>query len=95
MHRGMTKTIAKRISAGLVGLAALAGCAGAQSAEDYRASLQTVTAEVIGVADTASITVSGEARVGAKWTWKASAGGKSWACDADDQMRLPSCNQET
>ncbi len=95
MRRGMTRATANRIAAGLLGLVTLAGCAGAQSAEDYRASLQTVTAGVIGVADATSIAVTEEARVGVKWTWKAAAGGKNWACDADDQMRLPSCVQET
>ena len=93
MHRSMTRTTARSIAAGLLGLAMLAGCAGAQSAEDYRAALRDISAETIGVADAASISVSEEARVGAKWTWKATAGGKSWACDADDQMRLPSCLQ--
>jgi len=95
MNRGMFWATANRIAAGLLGLATLAGCAGAQSAEDYRASLRTVTAGVIGIADATSIAVTEEARVGAKWTWKAAAGGKSWSCDADDQMRLPSCIQET
>lgn len=95
MHRGMIRDTAHRITAGLLGLVALAACAGAQSAEDYRASLQTATAGVIGIADATSIAVTEEARVGAKWTWKAAAGGKSWVCDADDQMRLPSCTQET
>lgn len=84
-----------RLSAGLAGLAVLAGCAGAQTAEDYRVSLQTVTATALGVSDAAAITVTDESRVNAKWTWKASTGGKTYACDADDQMRLPSCAQTT
>ena len=93
MLGSMSRMKTKRVAASLLGLAALAGCAGAQSADDYRAALQGVSAEALGLSDKASITVSEEARVGAKWTWKASAGGKIWTCDADDQMRLPSCVQ--
>jgi hypothetical protein len=86
---------ALRISAGLVALGALAACAGAQTSEDYNASLRTVSASAIGIADPATITVSGESRATAKWTWKASVAGKTYACDADDQMRLPTCVQES
>jgi len=84
-----------RISTGLVVAAALSACAGAHSQGDYNASLKAVTAGAIGVADPASITVTGEARADAKWTWKASVAGRIYACDADDQMRLPSCVQDS
>lgn len=77
------------------GLLSLAACAGAQSAEDYRASLRDVTAGALSIADPASITVTEEARVNAKWTWKAAVAGVTYVCDADDQMRLPSCSQES
>ena len=84
-----------RLAGGLFSLAALSACAGAQTPEDYRLALRTVSAEAIGVADTSSITVSGEVRAGAKWTWQASVQGKTWTCDADDRMRLPSCVQNS
>jgi len=90
-----SESLRRGLAGGLLGLAALSACAGAQTAEDYRLALRTVSAEAIGVADTSSITVSGEMRAGAKWTWKASAEGKTWTCDADDRMRLPSCVQES
>ncbi len=87
-----------RTSTKLVGLAllvALASCGDAQTSEDYRASLRDLTAGALGVADAASIAVTEEARVNAKWTWKAAVAGVTYACDADDQMRLPSCVQES
>ena len=40
-----------------------------------------------------TITVTSEARVNAKWTWKASVAGVTYACDADDAMRLPVLGQ--
>lgn len=76
-------------------LATLSACGAAPTAEDYRTSLRGVTAEALGVADPASITVSSEERVNAKWTWKAAVAGVTYACDADDAMRLPSCAKES
>ena len=86
--------ISARISAGLCALATLTACGGAQTTEDYKAALKGVSADAIGVADPASITITDEARATAKWTWKASIDGRTYACDADDQMRLPTCVQE-
>ncbi len=86
---------AVRISAALWALATLTACAGAQTTEDYKAALRDISADAIGVADPASITVSDESRATAKWTWKASVEGRTYACDADDQMRLPTCVQES
>lgn len=76
-------------------LAALSACGVAPTAEDYRTSLKGVTAEALGVADASTITVTSEARVNAKWTWKAAVAGVAYACDADDAMRLPSCVEES
>lgn len=79
----------------VAGFLSVAACAGAQSAEDYRTSLRDATAGALSVADAASITVTNEERVNAKWTWKATIAGVSYVCDADDQMRLPSCTQQS
>jgi hypothetical protein len=80
---------------GLAFLAALSACGAAPTAADYQASLRGVTAEALGLADASTITVKDEARVNAKWTWKAAVAGVNYACDADDAMRLPSCVQES
>ncbi len=90
----MIATASKRL-APLAVLAALAACAGAQTPEEARAALREATAGALGIADPASITVTGEARANAKWTWKAAVAGLAYACDADDQMRLPSCVEES
>jgi|LakMenEpi03Aug12_release.lakeMendotaPanAssembly.Ray.scaffolds.fasta_scaffold240278_3 hypothetical protein len=83
------------LARGLLSLAAPSAGAGAQTSEYDRLALRAVSAGAIGVADTSSITVSGEVRAGARWTWKVSADGKTWTCDADDRMRSPSCVRDS
>lgn len=90
----MIGTTSARFTA-LACLAVLSACGAAPTSEDYRTSLRGVTAEALGIADPSSITVTSEARANAKWTWKAAVAGVTYACDADDAMRLPSCVQES
>lgn len=58
---------------------------------EINAKLKQATAEAIAGATPATIKITAPERLPAKWQWKASVDGKSFACDADDHMRLPSC----
>lgn len=81
---------ARAAAAGLLGFLATA-CAGASAPVDEVAGLKQATVEAIGLPAQAEITVKGQARTVAKWSWQAVADGKTYTCDADQDMRLPSC----
>jgi ABC-type uncharacterized transport system auxiliary subunit len=68
----------------------LAGC-NAPTQEDIDASLKSATASAIPGSDPARIEVLNPELLKAKWVWQAKVDGRAYACDADDQMRLPSC----
>jgi ABC-type glycerol-3-phosphate transport system substrate-binding protein len=71
--------------------ATLAACA-SPAPRDNEASLQTATAEALGGVTPDTIEIINPARTAVKWTWNARHGGNTYACDADNQMRLPSCS---
>jgi len=68
----------------------LSACAGAP-AEEVTPKLQQATAIAIKAPDASLITIENPERFPAKWQWRAKAGGQTYACDADNLMRLPSC----
>ena len=68
----------------------LAGC-NAPTQKDIDASLKSATASAIPGSDPAGIEVLNPELLKAKWVWQAKVDGRAYACDADDQMRLPSC----
>ena len=70
--------------------ASLAACNG-PTPEDIDASLKSATASAIPGSDPAGIEVLNPELLKGKWVWQAKVDGKAYACDADDQMRLPSC----
>lgn len=73
-------------------LAALGAAAcGNSGPADVDASLKAATIVALPGADAARITISGSERHTAKWTWTATYDGAAYSCDADEQMRLPSC----
>ena len=76
----------------LVATAVIAGCTPAMTDADIEAKLQAATATALGVeVDPASVTVTNRVRTQVKHTWTAGVGGKSYACDVDDQFAWPSC----
>lgn len=75
--------------AAVIGLGACA--AGAPTEAEVVGKLQAVTAQAVAAADPAAIEIVSPERFPAKWQWRANVAGKSYACDADNQMRLPSC----
>ena len=70
--------------------AALAACNG-PTPEDIDASLKAATASAIPGSDPAGIEVLNSELLQAKWIWQAKVDGRAYACDADNRMRLPSC----
>lgn len=68
----------------------LAACA-APAPGDEQAGLHRATLEALPGSDAATVVITEAVRASSKWTWQASVSGKTYACDADDQMRLPSC----
>ena len=68
----------------------LAACA-APAPVDDQAGLHRATLEALPGVDASAIQISDAIRASSKWTWKVSASGKTYTCDADDQMRLPQC----
>jgi hypothetical protein len=74
----------------------LGACAPAQSAAvpDLDARLKQATVSVLGGEVTeASVTIANVKSTLVKHTWTATAGGRTYACDIDDQFALPSCEQ--
>lgn len=70
--------------------ASLAACSG-PTQEEINASLKAATASAVPGSDVDSIEILSPELLKAKWVWQAKIGGKPYACDADDQMRLPAC----
>lgn len=86
--------------AGLVALcalaasASLAACGSDSSPEKVQESLKAVTASALTDVDASGVEVVSSEQSAAKWIWTAKAGGKTYLCDADNLMRLPSCNEQ-
>lgn len=72
----------------------LTACAAPGPDADHGA-LVRATIEALPGTDAAAIQISNAERMAAKWTWNASAAGKTYACDADDKLRLPQCTLST
>jgi hypothetical protein len=70
--------------------ASLAACS-APTQQDIDASLKAATASAVPGSNPERIEVLNAELLKAKWVWEAKVDGKAYACDADDQMRLPSC----
>ncbi len=68
----------------------LAACAAPAPGGD-QAGLHQATLEALPGIDAAAVEVTDAVRASSKWTWTVSVSGKTYACDADDQMRLPAC----
>lgn len=68
----------------------LSACA-ATPAEEVTPQLQQATATAINAPDASAIEIANAERFPAKWQWQAKVGGRTYACDADNLMRLPSC----
>jgi hypothetical protein len=74
----------------LVASAALAACS-APTPEETDNSLKAATALAVQNTNFEKIEILNKELQKAKWVWQARVDGKTYACDADDQMRLPSC----
>ena len=59
--------------------------------DDIDASLKAATVSAVPGSDYDRIEILNPELLKAKWVWQAKVAGKPYACDADDQMRLPSC----
>lgn len=94
--RASLKKQARPCVPGLLLLAplAFASCAAPAPGADHNAIVQA-TIQALPGTDAAAIQISNAERLAAKWTWNASAEGKVYACDADDQLRLPQCIPST
>lgn len=75
----------------LIGLCACT--ASAPSLEDVAASLRNATATAISAQDPSVISIENPQRLTTKWEWKAVHAGATYACSADDSLRLPDCSQ--
>lgn len=71
----------------------LAACDQGPSPAEREARLKEVSASAIAGAAAADIVISEESAGAAKVTWKAQAQGRTYACDADELLRLPSCKE--
>lgn len=75
--------------------ACLAACGATLSPEEVQSSLKQATATAVTGVDATTVEVIAPERSTAKWTWTAKANGAVYKCDADNQMRLPSCVVES
>jgi hypothetical protein len=78
------------IVSALTAAAVLAACNG-PAPEDIDASLKSATASAVPGSDPARIEILNPELLQSKWVWQAKVDDKAYACDADDRMRLPSC----
>lgn len=87
---------AKTALCALVASTVLAACStDAMSEEDVKASLTAATFSALPNVNAESIEVLDPQRSPATWRWRAKADGKVYDCNADNQMRLPSCEALT
>jgi len=75
----------------LLALAALSACAPPAPAGDQNAAIRAATVAALPDIPADQLVISDFSRGAAKSTWKASASGKSYTCDADELLRLPAC----
>lgn len=68
----------------------LSACA-ATPPEEVTPKLQAATAIAIQAPDASAIAITDPQSFPAKWQWRATFNGRTYACDADNLMRLPSC----
>lgn len=76
-----------------VSMMSLAACSEAPTPAEREAKLREVSASAIPGAAPADIIITEEAAGATKVTWKAQAQGRTYACDADELLRLPSCRE--
>lgn len=76
-----------------VSMISLAACSDAPTPEERDARLREVSASAIPGAAPADIIITEETAGATKVTWKAQAQGRTYACDADELLRLPSCRE--
>jgi hypothetical protein len=84
-------TRAKLIFWALASSVTLAACSGSPTTEEVDASLKAATVVALPGAEAQSIEVLNPERSAATWRWTVRIEDKVYACDADDRMRLPSC----
>ncbi len=85
------RSLSRIALAALAGAAALAAC-GAPVSPETRARAATASA-VPGV-ETTAIIISDITTFPGKVVWRATAAGRTYACDADDRFALPDCRPE-
>jgi hypothetical protein len=85
-------TISRTLIAAALALPIVA-CSSQASSGDKEARARDATANAIGGAAADQIVISQLEAGAVKWTWKAEAGGKTYACDADELLRLPDCRE--
>jgi len=71
----------------------LAACSNPVTPEQTEAKLKAATAEALGEVNADVIAISNQKGSMSRWVWEAKANGKTYACDADNFFRLPSCQQ--
>lgn len=87
-------TPAKTIFCLFLSVTGVAACStDALTAQEIDASLTAATVSALPDADIESIEVLNPLRSPTTWRWNAKADDKVYACDADNQMRLPSCKE--
>ena len=70
--------------------ASLAACS-APTPEETDNSLKAATVQALPASDFEKVEILNKELLKAKWVWQAKVDGKTYSCDADDRMRLPSC----
>lgn len=88
-------TAMKFVFCAFVSICAMAACAAPDSPSEIEDSLRTVTVTAIPGVDAQAIQVLNSVRQPSKWTWNARIGEQVYECDADDKLRLPSCQAVT
>lgn len=77
----------------LVASLALAACEPAVSAAEQETRVREATAAALPGISAHDVMISKFERHSAKTTWAAAIDGKVYSCDADEVLRLPSCQQ--
>ncbi len=76
------------------GAMVLSACAAGAPLPTSEAKLREATVAAIQGVNPAEIVISDVNRQPAKISWRVTTGAKTYACDADDSYRLPSCSPE-
>jgi hypothetical protein len=70
----------------------LSACTAAPADGEVTAKLSGATLTALAAGKSEAVVISNARSTPVRWDWEAVVAGKTYACDADNYMRIPSCS---